>query len=193
MKDLHVQVAEEFGANAVRVLSQVDDARLHDVAALLISADSIHVLGIGHSGFFGKVLSMKLNHVGLTAYTVYDEINPPIRSGDVFVAMSQSGGTKTIISLVEKSKSIGAKVLGVTANADSELGRLADLCLQVDKCAADVEFPAMSILGNGKCENMNGALFGASIYALFYALIIMIMQERGETTESVDARHANLQ
>ncbi|MBN2302551.1 MAG: SIS domain-containing protein [Lentisphaerae bacterium] len=193
MKQIHVQVAEEFGSNARSVLGEINDIQLRAAVSFLMSANNVHILGIGHSGFFGKVLSMKLNHVGLSAYTVYNETNPPIRSGDVFVAISQSGETRTIISLVEEARSVGAKVLGITANEHSKIGQMSDVCLRVGKRAKDMEFPAMSILGNGKFENMNGALFGASIYALFYAIVIMIMQERGETVESVDARHANLQ
>jgi len=41
---------------------------------------------------------MKLDHTGIKAYTVFDEINPPFNRKDLFIAISQSGETQTIIT-----------------------------------------------------------------------------------------------
>jgi len=69
---------------------------------------------------------MKLNHVGLQAYTVFDEINPPFDGDDLFIAISQSGETKTILALAEKAKKLGGSVLGVTSVRQSTLSGLAE-------------------------------------------------------------------
>ena len=80
MKSLHHNILDELYGNSKEVL------------------EKIYVLGIGHSGGFGKILSMQLNHVGLRAYTVFDEINPPFKKGNLYIAISQSGETKTIVA-----------------------------------------------------------------------------------------------
>ena len=193
MEPLFKRIIEEFYANAKGVFEKVDETSLGQVVSLITRVKKIYVLGIGHSGMFAKILAMKLNHVGLIAYTVFDEINPPMTKDDLFIAISQSGQTKTIISLVEKAKSIGGQVLGIGANADSELAKMADAFLQLDKKAEGVSFSGLSGIGEKKHENLSGTLFGFNMYVLFYTLVIMIAQQRGETAESIDGRHQNLQ
>jgi hypothetical protein len=56
-----------------------------------------------------------------------------------------------------------------------------------------VSFEALAAIGDKKNQNLLGLLFGFYIYILFYATVIMIVREKGETPESINARHANLQ
>ena len=146
-----------------------------------------------HSGFFGRIFAMKLNHVGLKAYTVFDEINPPFEKEDLFIAISQSGGTKTILALAEKAKKLEGRVLAVTSNRDSVLGRLADAVLVIDKVDEHVKYSVLSKIGNLENQNFLGALFGFNIYILFYTIITMLAENLGESADSINARHANLQ
>jgi 6-phospho-3-hexuloisomerase len=81
MKQLHLQMLDEFHENTRDVFKKLDEADLRKFTSLIMGAKKIYVLGIGHSGMFGKILAMKLNHVGLKAYTVFDEINPPLEKG----------------------------------------------------------------------------------------------------------------
>jgi len=193
MNRLHEQLLSEFSSNAKDVFAKIDEADIKKCAALILEAKKIYVLGIGHSGMFGRILSMKLNHVGLEAYTVFDEINPPFENEDLFIAISQSGETKTIIALAEKAKTIGGKVLGVTSEGDSTLGRLSEAILKIEKVSDNVSFSALSAIGDKKNQNLLGCLFGFNIYLLFYALVIMLASQLRETPESINSRHANLQ
>jgi 6-phospho-3-hexuloisomerase len=193
MKQLHLQMLDEFHENTRDVFKKLDEADLRKFTSLIMGAKKIYVLGIGHSGMFGKILAMKLNHVGLKAYTVFDEINPPLEKGDLFVAISQSGETSTIISLAQKAKKLGSKIAVVTSTGESTLGRLSDALLDIEKVSEKVSFEALAAIGDKKNQNLLGLLFGFYIYILFYATVIMIVREKGETPESINARHANLQ
>ncbi len=193
MKPLYIQMLEELYGNSNGVFDKLDENDLTEITSLIIKAKKIYVLGIGHSGMFGKIFSMKLNHVGLKAYTVFDEINPPFEKDDVFIAISQSGETSTIISLVQKAKKIGGKVVGITSNEGSTLCKLSDAILNVEKVSDDVTFKALVAIGDKNNQNLLGLLFGFNIYILLYSIIIMITKEKGETPESINSRHANLQ
>lgn len=193
MEKAYIQMLEEFYQNGRGVFNKVDEREMKLSADTILRAKKIYVLGIGHSGFFGRIFAMKLNHVGLSAYTVFDEINPPFDKNDLFIAISQSGGTKTILALAEKAKKLGGRVLAVTSNRDSALGKLADATLVVDKVDENVDYRVLAKIGDLKNQNFLGAIFGFNIFILFYTLIIMLAERLGESADSINARHANLQ
>lgn len=193
MEKAYIQVLEEFCQNARGVFKKIDDSEMEKAVHTILQAKKIYVLGIGHSGFFGRIFAMKLNHVGLRAYTVFDEINPPFEKNDLFIALSQSGGTKTIVALAEKAKKLGGSVLGVTSVRESALGKLANTTLTIEKVDENVDYRVLKNIGDLKNQNFLGALFGFNIFVLFYTLVIMIAEQLGETADSINARHANLQ
>jgi len=193
MEEIHKKVLDDFYLNAKTTFDKINEKNLKDIISLIINSKKIYVLGIGHSGMFGKILSMKLNHLGLKAYTVFNEINPPFDKDDLFIVISQSGETKTIISLVQKAKNLCGKVLGLTSNDNSTLVNLSDEVLIIEKLAKDIEFSALFAIGDKKNQNLLGALFGFNIYLLSYTLIIMLAKKLKETPESINKRHANLQ
>jgi 6-phospho-3-hexuloisomerase len=193
MKGTHIKLLEEFCENARSTFSNIDEAQLEKVISAILRAKKIYVLGIGHSGMFGRILAMKLNHVGLRAYTVFDEINPPFEKDDLFIAISQSGETKTIVALAEKAIKLGGRVLCITSEAGSTLAKISETVLLIQKNADDVSFDVLSLMGDKNNQNFLGALFGFNIYILFYTIILMLTRKLNETPESIDRRHANLQ
>lgn len=190
---MHLKLLEEFCENARSTFLKIEEDRLEKVISTILRAKKIYVLGIGHSGMFGRILAMKLNHVGLRAYTVFDEINPPFEKDDLFIAISQSGETKTVVTLAERAIKLGGKVLGVTSEAQSTLGKISETVLFIQKYADDVSFDVLSLMGDENNQNFLGALFGFNIYILFYTIILMLARRLDETPESIDRRHANLQ
>jgi 6-phospho-3-hexuloisomerase len=193
MEPLYRTVLAELCENSRGVFAALDEKNVDRVVSVLLKAKKIYVLGIGHSGMFGRIFAMKLNHVGLRAYTVFDEINPPFEKEDVFVAISQSGETSSIISLARKAGKLGGKVIGICAATGSTLEELSDVLLNIREYSEGVEFHALAAIGDTKNQNLLGMLFGLSIYVLFYTITILIARERGETPHSINARHANLQ
>jgi 6-phospho-3-hexuloisomerase len=193
MKESHKKVLDEFYQNAKGVFDRIDDTNMQDIVSLILDSGKIYVLGVGHSGMFGRILSMKLNHIGLKAFTIFDEINPPFTEKDLLIAISQSGGTATVVTLAEKAKKLGGRVLGVTSNEDSAIGRISNQLLKIDRHADNVSFEGLAPIGDKKNQNLLGALFGFNIYILFYTLIIELAKKREETPDSINVRHANLQ
>jgi 6-phospho-3-hexuloisomerase len=193
MEKAYIQMLEEFYQNGRCIFDKIDEREMELAVETILHAKKIYVLGIGHSGFFGRIFAMKLNHVGLSAYTVFDEINPPFGNNDLFIAISQSGGTKTILTLAEKAKKLGGRVFAVTSNRDSALGKLSDARLVVDKVDENVNYRVLAKIGDLKNQNFLGAIFGFNIFILFYTLIIMLAERLRESADSINARHANLQ
>ncbi|MFW6137810.1 MAG: SIS domain-containing protein [Spirochaetota bacterium] len=193
MKQLHLQMLEELYHNGQGVFTKIDEQRLRHIASFVLECPRVFVLGMGHSGMFGRILSMKLNHLGLKAYTVFDEINPPLGQNDLFIAISQSGETTTVTALAQKAKKMGGNVLGITSSPDSTICRISDKSLVIPKVDQNTDFKALGAIGDKTSQNLLGMLFGCNIYILFYALIVILAENRGETPESINSRHQNLQ
>ncbi|NHJ47795.1 MAG: SIS domain-containing protein [Asgard group archaeon] len=101
----------------------------------------VHVTGMGRSGraveFFAdllKDLGFKLSIIGRT-------LALPVTVDDVVVAFSGSGKTSTTVANVGVCVDGGAKIVVLTQNEQSRLGRLADICLLVPKSKKIIEEP----------------------------------------------------
>ena len=70
---------------------------------------------------------------------------------------------------------------------------MSDGLLTIDRHAEDVSFEGLAPIGDKKNQNLLGLLFGFNIYILFYTLVIELSKKRGETPDSINVRHANLQ
>jgi 6-phospho-3-hexuloisomerase len=175
------------------MLSQVPDQTVLEAVDELKQAGKVFVVGVGHSGLIARTFSMKLNHVGLESYTVYDEINPPFKPGDCLVAVSQSGSTATVLEMARKARKLGGRVLGFVGSAEALLSELADRLVVVPPISEGSVVRELAPFGNAGARNVRGAVFGLAIYVLFYAVTAQLAYERGESPESIDSRHANLE
>ena len=189
----HTEVFRELSTATKAILDRIPEKTIPEIARVLCSARDIYVLGVGHSGFLSRTLSMKLNHIGLRAYTVFDEINPPFGRDSVLVGVSQSGETTTVVALAEKACRLGGSVLAFTGNRNSTLGRCAANVVELPVDHIDMQLNAFRTLGDLKNQNVRGAFFGSALYSLFYSVTITAARIRGEDSESINSRHANLE
>lgn len=58
------------------------------------------------------------------------QVNGYGREGDVFLGISTSGNSKNVLYAATVAKAKGMKVIGLTGKKDSQLSRLADVCIQ---------------------------------------------------------------
>jgi len=186
-------ISQEISKNMVHVLEEIDEIQIEKVIDEILKAKKIFVLGVGHSELIGKVLAMKLAHLGFSSYVVGDVTTPSLKRGDLLLAISQSGETSTILALVRKAKSLGGKVVAVTSSSQSTLSELADISLGVAARIEGIEFPVLSLLGDKEHKNMSGALFGMNIFILFYGLVCELVARTGQSPQKIDSRHANIE
>src|SRR5437667_8687778 len=122
-------------ADAVRALIERLDERF--VAALeLIAGRSgrVVVSGIGKSGHIARKIASTMASTGTPAYFVHPAEASHgdlgmIEAGDVFIAISYSGSSEELLSIVPLVKRRGAKLIAMTGDAQSALAREADVHL----------------------------------------------------------------
>ena len=169
------------------VLSKVDDSQVDDLLASITDAKKIVTVGAGRVGMAVRGFSMRLGHLGFSAYMLGDATVPSISEGDLLVVGSGSGETQTIYDLVEIAKKNKAKIVLVTGNRDSRMGKLADVIVEVrapsktKKVEGFISVQPMTTL-NEQCLGI-----------FFDAVVLRLMEKLGETHETMWARHSNLE
>ncbi|MBU3735579.1 MAG: SIS domain-containing protein, partial [Methylobacterium sp.] len=92
------------------VLQATDESLVGSLVSAVDSANRIFITGAGRSGLVSRFFAMRLMHSGYKVYMVGEIVTPSIKAGDLFIVVSGSGGTETLMPLVRKAKSMGAKI-----------------------------------------------------------------------------------
>ncbi|MER2493301.1 KpsF/GutQ family sugar-phosphate isomerase [Catenovulum sediminis] len=113
------------------------DANFADVCtALLNCKGKVVVMGIGKSGHIGRKIAATLASTGSPAFFVHPAEASHgdlgmIGKQDVVLALSNSGESAEITTILPVIKRIGAKLISLTANPQSSLAGLSDIHLLV--------------------------------------------------------------
>lgn len=169
------------------VLSDVDELQLEALSGALLKARKIVACGAGRVGMATRGFGMRLGHLGLQAYTIGDSTVPSVSAGDLFLVSSGSGETQTIYDLVERAKKNGATIALVTGNPESRMAKLADVTIVLrapSKTKAVKDFISLQPM-----TTLNEQCLGI----FFDALVLRLMEQTGETHETMWERHSNLE
>ncbi len=120
------------------VMAKVDWSSFMDLARMLPQARQTFVTGAGRSGLVARSFGMRLMHAGLPAFVPGETTTPATDEGDLLVAISCTGQTGYTAYLAGRAKSLGAKVVVLTAEGDSPLAAQADKVLLIPATAPDI-------------------------------------------------------
>ncbi len=115
-------------------LAMVDRPSLNAAVELLAHAHRIEFLGAGGSGAVALDGFHKFIRLGIPVNALSDEHNAAqvcavLRPGDVVVAVSHSGSTRSVFEAAQLAKESGASVIAITRFGRSPLDRVADVVL----------------------------------------------------------------
>ncbi|MEN8139349.1 MAG: KpsF/GutQ family sugar-phosphate isomerase [Bacteroidota bacterium] len=119
-------------SEAIRKLADyVDDEFVEVVDLICVSKGRVIITGIGKSANIGNKIVATLNSTGTPAVFMHaaDAIHGDlgnIQDGDVVVCISKSGNTPEIKVLVPLVRNMGNKIVAITGNLDSYLGKNSD-------------------------------------------------------------------
>jgi 6-phospho-3-hexuloisomerase len=181
---LHRTILAEIGG-------LLDHARPDEVEAAyqsIVGAPRVFAFSNGRSGYVLRGFIMRINHLGGTAYFVGEASTPPIRAGDVLVAMSGSGTTATTLGAAMEAVKLGASVVAIVGARVSPLGQLA---------SAVVELPAPHkrgiAAGAAATRQTAGSLFEQAAFVLLEAMILRRFGDTGGDPAAALGRHANVE
>ena len=161
------------------VMERVDWGSFMALARMLPPARRTFVTGAGRSGLVARSFGMRLMHAGLPAFIPGETITPGAGEGDLIVAISCTGETGYTEYIARRAKQLGARVVVITAEADSSLSRLADQVVLIPAQAEDIVVRA--------------AVFEHAASLCLDAVFNVLAERLKLDMEAYRQRHANLE
>lgn len=171
-------------ANAIELAAErLDKTATEQSLELLASCGGkIIVIGVGKSGVIAQKISQTMTSTGTVAIFLHpsDALHGSlgvITSGDVVIALSNSGETDEILALLPMQKKRGVKLISIVGNTDSTLARQSDVVLDasVDKEACPL--------------NLAPTTSTTVALSIGDALAMTLMQSKGLTEEDFAENH----
>ena len=173
----------DIEAAAVQALSaRLDENFLHALDVILNCEGRVIVSGMGKSGHIARKIAATMSSTGTPAYFVHPgEASHGdlgmVASTDVFIALSYSGESQELMTIVPIIKRQGAKLISMTGNPASSLAKVADVHLNA---AVDREACPMNLAPTASTT--------ASL-ALGDALAVALLDAKGFNAENFARSH----
>lgn len=181
--DKAVEILQIEASAIGRAAERLDGDAITAAVDLISCCESkVIVSGVGKSGIIAQKIAQTLTSTGTIAVFVHpsDALHGGlgvISDGDVIIALSNSGETDEIITMLPALKRRGLKMIVIVGNSDSTLARKADVVLDasVDKEACPL--------------NLAPTASTTVALAIGDAIAMTVMEAKGLTAEDFAANH----
>jgi 6-phospho-3-hexuloisomerase len=168
-------------------VSQISTDEAEQLAQAIIESSQVFVAGAGRSGLMAKSFAMRMMHMGISSYVVGETVTPNLEENNLLIISSGSGETKSLVSMAEKAKSLGANVALVTTSPESTIGKIADYIIKLPGSPKDKETSQYRTI------QPMASLFEQTLLVFFDTLILRYMDINELNSSSMFSRHANLE
>lgn len=164
------------------LLAKTGQSTVKAVELMLASEGRVVVSGVGKTGLIGRKIAATLSSTGTPALylhpaeALHGDLGA-VQAGDVALIISNSGESSEITSLIPHLRALEVKVVALTGNPDSTLGRRADVVIDVS-----VEREADPL-------NLAPTASTTAALAMADALAAALMRARGFTLDDYARNH----
>ncbi len=170
------------GQAVLKLIERLDERFVEAIELLSACRGRVVITGMGKSGIIAKKIASTMASGGIPsvflhpAEGVHGDLGM-VASGDVVVALSNSGETDDLVALLPYIKRIGVKLVAMTGNPVSTLAQRADVVLDVSVEAEASEIGPMPTAST------------AAALALGDALAIALIERKGFRQEDFAILH----
>jgi 6-phospho-3-hexuloisomerase len=185
--DNYITTVDTVLAELGEALGNVNPNEVEKLKVAILNADKVFFIGVGRVLLSLQSITKRLAHLGINAHYVNEITEPAISSSDVLIVGSGSGSTLFPLAIAKKAKSLGAKVVHIGSNPNSELKDIADFMVRIPtqtKLYLKDEISSVQPMTS---------LFEQSLLILGDVIAKMIIDERGINLKELWEFHANLE
>jgi 6-phospho 3-hexuloisomerase len=182
---------------AINAVGAVDSKKVDTLVEEILAADKIFIYGAGRSGLAARAFAMRLVHLDLNTYVIGETITPSTHEDDLFICLSGSGETSSVVDYARSAKKSKAKIVAITSYPKSTLAKLAGLVLVIKgKTKLDIskeDYEKRQIEGQSVTLAPMGTLFEDTAMIFFDGLIAELMQKLGRSEEHMLKKHTSVE
>ncbi len=150
--ELARQTLRSEGQAILDLAALVDESFSKAASMIYECSEQVVLTGIGKAGLIGRKISATFASTGTRSIFLHpvEALHGDLgrlRRGDLVVALSHSGSTEEIVSLVDHIKGRGANLIAITSSVDSPLGQYSDVTIaygQVEEACPHKLAPTVS-------------------------------------------------
>lgn len=146
----------------------------------------IFLYGAGRSGFIGRTFAQRLMHLGIKSCFVSDAVTYQYKENDLLMVISGSGETTSTVAIAQKAKQIGGKIILLSNNPTSTIGKISDITISIEGKSKDIALSQESLAPYT-------SLFDISTLAVLDSIAGVLMNKLGVTEADIDKRHASIE
>ncbi len=198
--DEHTKSAMKIIASNVKtVADELDYSEVEAFITEILTAQKsdkrVFILGAGRSGLVAKGFAMRLMHLGFNVYVVGETVTPAVESGDLVIAISGSGETRSINEMCALAKAKGTRLAIVTSNKESTLGQFSDTIVVIKgrTKTSGMDFMERQVVGSHISFTPLGTMFEIATMVFLDGVIAEIMAITEKSEEEMRGRHATLE
>ncbi len=170
-----------------RVFAKLADDAADPLIEAIVAARKIVLFGCGREGLQTRGFAMRLFHMGRDVAVWGDMTTPPVGPGDLLIVSAGPGYLATANVLVEIARKAGARTALITAQSGGELTKRVDIVAVIPaQTMADDQGANLSVLPMG-------SLFETAQMIFFELVVLKLRPRLHETSETMRARHTNLE
>ncbi len=182
-RDTSHLVVEELS----RTLDRIDPAEVQAFVDALLTADKVFVVGVGRVLLSLQAMTKRFAHLGIDITHVGAITEPAITPKDLLIVGSGSGSSLFPLAIARKAKAIGARVVHIGSNPQSDMKDVADFMVRIPvrtKLYLDDEIDSRQPMTS---------LFEQSLLIFGDIVAKMIIDERHLDLKGLWQHHANLE
>ncbi|MBA7651686.1 3-hexulose-6-phosphate isomerase [subsurface metagenome] len=148
--------------------------------------NKVFIYGAGRSGFIGRCFAQRLMHLGIRSCFISDAVTYQYEETDLLVLISGSGETASTVAIAKKAKEIGGKIVLLSNNPKSTIGKISDYIIDIKGKSKDVALSQETLAPYT-------SLFDISTLAVLDSIGGVLMKKLGVTEADIDKRHASIE
>src|SRR5271168_2156944 len=187
MTETLAQLSKGALSDLAGVFAAMPENALDGLIDAVVAARRIVVFGLGREGLQMRGFAMRLFHMGRDVAVWGDMTTPALAEGVLFIASAGPGDLPTAQTLVDIARKAGARTVLVTAQPAGGLASHVDVVTVIPaQTMADDRGGNLSVLPMG-------SLFETAQMIAFELAILKLRPRFRETSETMRARHTNLE
>ncbi len=181
------QTVKDVLSELDKALGAVDPETVEKFVKAVLEADQVYFVGVGRVLLSLQAICKRLAHLGIKTHYVGEITEPAITDKDLLVVGSGSGGSLFPLGIAKKAHGIGAKIVHIGSNPNSEMKDLCEFMVRIPvrtKNYLEDEIDSVQPMTS---------LFEQSLLLFGDVVAKMIIDERQIDMKSLWRYHANLE